>query len=80
MMRKRRLVMLKKLMLVLSMFSLAGYGAVVVEQKQSGKKTSLSETELRTFAKAVPDVKNAGRLYIQTFLSYLCIDHPRARH
>ena len=55
--------MLKKLMLMLSMFSLAGYGAVVVAQKQSGKKTSLSETELRTFAKAVPDLKNAGRLY-----------------
>ena len=30
MMRKRRLVMLKKLMLVLSMFSLAGYGAVAL--------------------------------------------------
>lgn len=37
--------------------------ALGVDQKPSGKKTSLSGSELRTFAKAVPDVKNAGKLY-----------------
>ena len=36
---------------------------VGVDQKPSGKKTSLSASELQTFAKAVPDVKNAGKLY-----------------
>ena len=37
--------------------------AVGAAQKQSGKKTSLSESELRTLAKASPDEKNAGKLY-----------------
>ena len=32
-------------------------------QKQSAKKTSFSESELRALEKAVPDVKNAGQLY-----------------
>ena len=32
-------------------------------QKQSAKKTSFSESELRALAKSAPDVKNAGQLY-----------------
>ena len=43
------------------MAALCAVGAV---QKPSPKKTSLSESELRTLAKADPDVKNAGMLYL----------------
>ena len=42
------------------MAALCVVGAV---QKPSAKKTSLSDSELRTLAKAEPDVKNAGLLY-----------------
>lgn len=37
--------------------------AVSAAQKSTAKKTSFSESELRTLAKAAPDVKNAGQLY-----------------
>ncbi|MBP3404615.1 MAG: hypothetical protein J6N18_00800 [Kiritimatiellae bacterium] len=37
--------------------------AVSAAQKSTAKKTSFSESELRTLAKAAPDVKIAGQLY-----------------
>ena len=43
------------------MVALCAVGAV---QKPPAKKTSLSESALRTFAKADPDIKNAGVLYL----------------
>ena len=46
-----------------AMFVLVPSVSAVAAQKPLAKKTSLSETELRTLAKAVPDVKNAGQLY-----------------
>ena len=52
---------MKSIMVVPCMLAaLCVAGAV---QKQSAKKTSFSESELRALAKAVPDVKNAGQLY-----------------
>ena len=48
------------LTMVCMLAALCVAGAV---QKQSAKKTSFSESELRALAKAVPDVKNAGQLY-----------------
>ena len=38
-------------------------GVVGAVEEPSAKKTSLTEEELRTLAKSVPDVKNAGMLY-----------------
>lgn len=49
-----------KLMIVCMMSVMCAVGAA---QKQSVKKTSLSESELRTLAKAAPDEKSAGKLY-----------------
>ena len=48
------------LTMVCMLAALCVAGAV---QKQSAKKTSFSESELRALAKSAPDVKNAGQLY-----------------
>ena len=49
--------------------ALSSLCTVVAVQKPSVTKTSLSESELRTLAKADPDVKNAGLLYLVAMAS-----------
>ena len=46
--------------IVVFMLALSAFAGV--SQRQSVKKTSFSESELRALAKSAPDVKNAGQL------------------
>ena len=47
-------------------------------QKPSPQKTSLSESELRTLAKAEPDVKNAGTLYLAAMATSNNVERKQA--
>ena len=62
-MKQRLTVKIMMPLTSVAMFVLTPSVCAVTAQKPPAKKTSLSETELRTLAKTVPDVKNAGQLY-----------------
>ena len=62
-MKQRATVKIMMSLAAVAMFVLTPSVCAATAQKPSVKKTSLSETELRTLAKTVPDVKNAGQLY-----------------
>ncbi len=57
---------------------MAALCAVGVVQKPQVKKTALSESELRTLAKADPDVKNAGLLYLTAMASSNNVERKQA--
>ena len=63
------------LMVVSVMAALCAVGAV---QKPQVKKTALSESELRTFAKTDPDIKNAGTLYLVAMASSNNVERKQA--
>ena len=52
--------------------------AVSAAQKPTAKKTSFSESELRTLAKAAPDVKIAGQLYSVALATSNDVDRQQA--
>ena len=62
-MKQRLTVKIMMPLTSVAMFVLTPSVCAATAQKPPAKKTSLSETELRTLAKTVPDVKNAGQLY-----------------
>lgn len=62
-MKQRATVKIMMSLAAVAMFVLTPSVCAATAQKPPAKKTSLSETELRTLAKTVPDVKNAGQLY-----------------
>ena len=62
-MKQRATVKIMMSLAAVAMFVLTPSVRAATAQKPPAKKTSLSETELRILAKAVPDVKNAGQLY-----------------
>lgn len=62
-MKQRITIKIMASIVAVAMFALVPGECAGAAQKPTAKKTSFSEAELQTLAKAVPDVKNAGQLY-----------------